>query len=155
MVLKKNTIQMPSPNNRFPYQNLIIWSGALLVILTTLSPLVAVTDEGRVLKSLNLYQIDIRIFLISYSFLALTLFSYFNRQQNKFRFLTIAFLMWNLLLFLLIYLKTRGKWESNVAENLITGQEVQFLWTWIPLSVGVSLMLISSYFKAEISTKAR
>lgn len=129
----------------FNFQKILVWLGALLIIVATLCPLI----ENNQNQQFNLYQLDLRIFLIIYAFLALTLFSYFNQQIKKFMFLSLAFSIWTILLATLIYLKTTLNWTLHLAERLIQGQSVIFLWGWILLFTGALLLLIGAYLRTD------
>ncbi|RZK03283.1 MAG: hypothetical protein EOO43_23105, partial [Flavobacterium sp.] len=78
----------------------------------------------------GLYKTDIRLFLITYSFIAITALCYFIRQLKAFRFLTRVMFVWILLMAVAVYFKSTHYFGMKLADNLL-GKAIHFQWGWI------------------------
>lgn len=90
----------------------------------------------------GLYKTDIRLFLITYSFIALMALCFFVRQLKAFKLLTRAMFVWVLLMAAAVYFKSTHYFGIKVADNLL-GKTIHFQWGWIILLIGAVLLLFS------------
>lgn len=92
--------------------------------------------------SWSLYQTDIRLFLITYAFVALMALCFFVRQLKAFRLLTRAFFVWTVIMAAAVYFKSTHYSGIKFADNLL-GKAIHFEWGWIILFLGAVLLLFS------------
>lgn len=90
----------------------------------------------------GLYKTDVRLFLITYSFIALMALCYFVRQLKAFRLLTRIMFVWVLLMAAAVYFKSTHYFGMKIADNLL-GKAIHFQWGWAPLLLGAVLLLFS------------
>jgi hypothetical protein len=90
----------------------------------------------------GLYKTDIRLFLITYSIIALLALCYFVRQLKAFRLLTRVMFVWVLLMAAAVYFKSTHYFGLKLADNLL-GKAIHFQWGWILLFIGAVLLLFS------------
>ena len=90
----------------------------------------------------GLYKTDIRLFLITYSLLALLALCFFVRQLKAFRLLTRVMFVWILLMAAAVYFKSNHYSGIKFADNLL-GKAIHFQWGWIILLIGAVLLLFS------------
>lgn len=90
----------------------------------------------------GLYKTDIRLFLITYSLIALMALCFFVRQLKAFRLLTRAMFVWVLLMAAAVYFKSTHYFGIKIADNLL-GKAIHFQWGWIILLIGAILLLFS------------
>ncbi len=90
----------------------------------------------------GLYKTDIRLFLITYSFIALMALCYFVRQLKAFGILTKVMFVWVLLMAAAVYFKSTHYFGMKLADNLL-GKAIHFQWGWIILLIGAVLLLFS------------
>lgn len=90
----------------------------------------------------GLYKTDIRLFLISYSLIALMALCYFLRQLKPFRLLTRVMFVWVLVMAAAVYFKSTHYFGMKIADNLL-GKAIHFQWGWIVLLIGAILLLFS------------
>lgn len=90
----------------------------------------------------GLYKTDVRLFLITYSLLAITSLCYFIRQLKAFRLLTRLIFVWVLLMAAAVYFKSTHYFGMKIADNLL-GKAIHFQWGWIVLLIGAVLLLLS------------
>jgi glucan phosphoethanolaminetransferase (alkaline phosphatase superfamily) len=90
----------------------------------------------------GLYKTDIRLFLITYSFIALLSLCFFIRQLKAFRLLTRVMFIWVLLMAAAVYFKSTHYFGMKIADNLL-GKAIHFQWGWIILGIGAILLLLS------------
>jgi len=90
----------------------------------------------------GLYKTDIRLFLITYSFIALMALCFFVRQLKAFRLLTRAMFVWVLLMAAAVYFKSTHYFGIKIADNLL-GKTIHFQWGWVILLIGAILLLFS------------
>lgn len=96
----------------------------------------------------GLYKTDVRLFLITYSLIAITALCYFIRQLKAFKFLTRVMFVWVLLMAAAVYFKSTHYFGMKIADNLL-GKAIHFQWGWIVLLVG-SLALLFSVKKQRL-----
>lgn len=90
----------------------------------------------------GLYKTDVRLFLITYSFIAITALCYFIRQLKAFKFLTRIMFIWVLLMAVAVYFKSTHYFGMKIADNLL-GKTIHFQWGWVVLLIGAVLLLFS------------
>lgn len=90
----------------------------------------------------GLYKTDIRLFLITYSLIALTALCFFVRQLKAFRLLTRFIFVWVLLMAAAVYFKSTHYFGLKFADNIL-GKAIHFQWGWIILAIGAVLLLFS------------
>ncbi len=90
----------------------------------------------------GLYKTDIRLFLITYSLIALTALCFFVRQLKAFRLLTRFIFVWVLLMAAAVYFKSTHYFGVKFADNIL-GKAIHFQWGWIILAIGAVLLLFS------------
>ena len=90
----------------------------------------------------GLYKTDIRLFLITYSLVAITALCFFIRQLKAYRLLTRALFVWVLLMAAAVYFKSTHYFGLKFADNLL-GKAIHFQWGWIILAIGAVLLLFS------------
>ncbi|WP_113663116.1 hypothetical protein [Pedobacter nanyangensis] len=90
----------------------------------------------------GLYKTDIRLFLITYSLIALTALCFFVRQLKAFRLLSRLIFVWVLLMAAAVYFKSTHYFGLKFADNIL-GKAIHFQWGWIILAIGTVLLLFS------------
>ncbi|RZJ80851.1 MAG: hypothetical protein EOO47_06240 [Flavobacterium sp.] len=90
----------------------------------------------------GLYKTDVRLFLITYSFIALMALCYFIRQLKAFRLLTRVMFVWILVMAAAVYFKSTHYFGIKMADNLL-GKAIHFQWGWIVLALGALVLLFS------------
>jgi len=90
----------------------------------------------------GLYKTDIRLFLITYSFIAIAALCFFVRQLKAFRLLTRVIFVWVLLMAAAVYFKSTHYFGLKFADNIL-GKAIHFQWGWIILAIGAILLLFS------------
>lgn len=117
------------------------WLGLVLLALVWLYPMLQVKI---IFEWVNwgLYQVDIRLFLITYSLISFTALCFFVRQLKAFRLLTRVMFCWILLMAVAVYLKSTHYTGIKLADNLL-GKAIHFQWGWIMMGIGAVLLLFS------------
>ena len=115
----------------------------LAIIAITVSPIIKVPIQGN----WNLYQTDVRLFLISFVIIAFIAFCLFLRQLKAFRFFSIVFLIWGLLMAAAVYFKSNNYFGRKFFDGLIA-KTIHYQWGWIGLLVAM-LLLKTSVKKGE------
>lgn len=90
----------------------------------------------------GLYKTDIRLFLITYSFIALMALCFFVRQLKAFRLLTRVMFVWVGIMAAAVYFKSTHYFGLKFADNIL-GKAIHFQWGWIILAIGAILLLFS------------
>lgn len=120
----------------------------LAVIAAGISPMIKVPIKGN----WNLYQTDSRLFLITFAIIAATAFCLFLRQIKAFRFFTIVFLVWSLLMAAAVYFKSNNYFGRKFWDGMLA-KTIHYQWGWIVLLVAV-LLLLSSVKKERLEIQA-
>jgi len=120
----------------------------LAVIAAGISPIIKVPIKGN----WNLYQTDSRLFLITFALIAATAFCLFLRQIKAFRFFTIVFLVWSLLMAAAVYFKSNNYFGRKFWDGMLA-KTIHYQWGWIVLLVAV-LLLLSSVKKERLEIQA-
>lgn len=117
----------------------------LAVIAAGIAPIIKVPIKGN----WNLYQTDTRLFLITFALIAATAFCLFLRQIKAFRFFTIVFFVWSLLMAAAVYFKSNNYFGRKFWDGMIA-KTIHYQWGWIVLLVAV-LLLLSSVKKVQLN----
>lgn len=120
----------------------------LAVIAAGISPMIKVPIKGN----WNLYQTDSRLFLITFALIAATAFCLFLRQIKAFRFFTVVFLVWSLLMAAAVYFKSNNYFGRKFWDGILA-KTIHYQWGWIVLLLAV-LLLLSSVKKERLETQA-
>lgn len=115
--------------------------GLILVFVAGFCPMLEVKILVKWI-SWGLYKTDIRLFLITYSLIAITALCFFIRQLKAFRLLTRVMFIWVLLMAAAVYFKSTHYFGMKIADNLL-GKAIHFQWGWIILLIGAILLLFS------------
>lgn len=115
--------------------------GLILVFVAGFCPMLEVKILLKWI-SWGLYKTDIRLFLITYSLIAITALCFFIRQLKAFRLLTRVIFIWVLLMAAAVYFKSTHYFGMKIADNLL-GKAIHFQWGWIILLIGAILLLFS------------
>lgn len=115
--------------------------GLILVFVAGFCPMLEVKILLKWI-SWGLYKTDIRLFLITYSLIAITALCFFIRQLKAFRLLTRVMFIWVLLMAAAVYFKSTHYFGMKIADNLL-GKAIHFQWGWIILLIGAILLLFS------------
>ena len=115
----------------------------LAIIATTISPIIKVPIKGN----WNLYQTDVRLFFITLVIVAFISFCIFLRQLRAFRFFTIVFFVWGLLMAAAVYFKSNNYFGKKFFDGILA-KTIHYQWGWIVLLVAM-LLLVTSIKKGE------
>ncbi len=114
------------------------WLGILLCLIAGACPMLKVPIKGN----WNLYQTDVRLFMITYGIIAVSALFLFIRKVGAFRFMTIVTAIWYILSVIAVYF-TANNYTSRKFVNKMIAKTIHFQWGWIVLLVGVLFMLFS------------
>ena len=115
----------------------------LAIIASTVAPILKVPIKGN----WNLYQTDVRLFFITLVIVALIAFCIFLRQLKAFRFFSIVFLIWGVLMAAAVYFKSTNYLGKKFFDGLIA-KTIHYQWGWVVLLVAM-LLLVTSIKKGE------
>lgn len=113
--------------------------GVLLCAIAGFCPMLKVPIKGN----WNLYQSDARLFLITYTIIAICVLVLFIRKASLFKFMSIVMAIWYVLAVVAVYFTSNNYTKYGFANKLI-GKVVHFQWGWIVFLVGVIFMLFST-----------
>jgi len=121
----------------------------LAVIAAGISPMLKVPLKGN----WNLYESDVRLFLITFTLIALISFCLFIKQLRAFKFLTVVFAVWGLLMAAAVYFKVNNYFGSKFFDKVLA-KTIHFQWGWIVLLVA-AILLLSSVKRPTLATEKR
>lgn len=113
--------------------------GLILCLIAGLCPMLKVPFKGN----WNLYQVDTRLFIITYGILAICTFFLFIRKLGAYKFMVVTFLVWFLVSVAAVYFKVNNYFNFKFVDNLLS-KTISFQWGWIVLLVGVLFLLFST-----------
>lgn len=101
----------------------------------------------------NLYQLDSRLFFITYGIIALCAFFMFIRKLAAFRFMVIVLFGWFFLSLAAVYFKVNNYFNFKLADKLLA-KTLHFQWGWVVLFVGI-VFLLFSVKKLKVATEIK
>lgn len=110
----------------------------LAVIAATVAPVIKVPIKGN----WNLYQTDSRLFFITSVTIALMAFVFFIRKIKAFKFFTVVFAIWSLLMAAAVYFKSNHYFGAKFFDKVLAST-ISYQWGWVVLLVAVVLLLTS------------
>ena len=110
----------------------------LAVIAATVAPVIKVPIKGN----WNLYQTDSRLFFITSVTIALMAFVLFIRKIKAFKFFTVVFAIWSLLMAAAVYFKSNHYFGAKFFDKVLAST-ISYQWGWVVLLVAVVLLLTS------------
>lgn len=113
--------------------------GLLLCFIAGACPMLKVPFKGN----WNLYQVDNRLFFITYGILALCTLFMFIRKVAVYRFTVRLFLIWFLLAVGAVYFKVNNYFNFKFVDNLLS-KTIHFQWGWMVLFLGILFLLFST-----------
>lgn len=113
--------------------------GILLCLVAGVCPMLKVPIKGN----WNLYQVDARLFFITYGLIALCgLFIAINKLIG-YRLMVMVLFAWFFLMAAAVYFKTNNYFNFKFADKLLA-KTLHFQWGWIVLFVGIVFLLFSA-----------
>lgn len=112
--------------------------GILLCLIASISPMLKVPFKG----SWNLYQLDARLFFITYGIIAVCLFFFVIRRLGGFRLMVIVLFVWYFLCIGAVYFKVNNYFNFKLADKLLA-KTLHFQWGWVVLFLGIVFLLFS------------
>ncbi len=110
----------------------------LAVIAATVAPVIKVPIKGN----WNLYQTDSRLFFITSVTIALMAFVFFIRKIKAFKFFTVVFAIWSLLMAAAVYFKSNHYFGAKFFDKVLAST-ISYQWGWVVLLVAVVLLFTS------------
>lgn len=117
---------------------LTAYLGILLCLISGFCPFLKVPFKGN----WNLYQVDSRLFLITYAFIGILMFALFIRKLLFFRLMAVLLFVWYVLALGLAYFKVNNYFSFKFVDRMLS-KTIHFQWGWIVLLVGIILVLFS------------
>jgi len=91
----------------------------------------------------NLYQTDIRLFLITYVMLVLCVFLFFFRKIRAYRIATFILGGWSVLAFIAVYFTINNYFGLKLIDGMIS-KAITLKWGWLVFFLGILLMFFST-----------
>lgn len=102
-------------------------------------PLISIQDQ-QIPQVFNLYQLDIRLFLINTSFIVLLYFAQANEGVKRLQVLNVFAVIWVLAMALICYLKSTSGYPLQIAQ-ILAEKPISYSWGWLLMLSGTCSLL--------------
>lgn len=121
------------------YKPLAIIGTSIIALSAIFCPFLRVPLIGN----WNLYQTDMRLFLITYGLLGICTFLFFIRKIQAFRIMTFVLAVWAILAILAVYFTINNYFGFKFIDGIIS-KTIHFKWGWFVFFIGIITLIVST-----------